>query len=129
MPGVVGLADVDHVLVARGQPVHRKAEVGVVALAQPEQRARLGLARTFQRIELFGGLSVRDHLLVAERARRGGGSLWRDLLGRAKPSAEEQERCDEMLELVGLTAVADRPAGALARPAAVALLARGRVAP
>jgi len=77
------------------------------------ERSRLGLARTFQRIELFAGLSVRDHLLVAVRAQKGGAKLWRDLLGRSKPSAEEQERCDEILELVGLTSVADRPAGAL----------------
>lgn len=32
------------------------------------RRSRLGLARTFQRIELFAGTTVRDHLLVAERA-------------------------------------------------------------
>jgi branched-chain amino acid transport system ATP-binding protein len=80
---------------------------------QPHERARLGIARTFQRMELFGGLSVRDHLLVAERARTGGGGLWRDLIGRSRPSADEQARCDEILELVGLTAVAERPAGAL----------------
>src|SRR5687767_15994184 len=35
------------------------------------RRARLGFGRTFQRIELFSGMSVRDHFLVAERARRG----------------------------------------------------------
>ena len=33
------------------------------------QRARLGIGRTFQRVELFLGTSVRDHLLVADRAR------------------------------------------------------------
>src|SRR5690242_16835542 len=34
------------------------------------RRARLGFGRTFQRIELFSGMSVRDHLLVAERSDR-----------------------------------------------------------
>jgi len=37
------------------------------------KRARLGFARTFQRIELFGGMTVRQHLLIGERARLGTG--------------------------------------------------------
>jgi branched-chain amino acid transport system ATP-binding protein len=77
------------------------------------ERARLGLARTFQRMELFGGLSVRDHLLVAGRARKGGSKLWKDLLGRSRPSPDERARCDEMLDLLGLTGVAERPAASL----------------
>ena len=79
----------------------------------PHKRAQLGLGRTFQRIELFGGLTVREHLLVADRAQRGGASLWRDLVGRSRPSAEERERCDDVLELVGLAEHADRPAHSL----------------
>ena len=54
------------------------------------KRARLGLGRTFQRIELFAGMTVRDHLLVAERARLGTGRLWKDLLNLAQPTADER---------------------------------------
>jgi branched-chain amino acid transport system ATP-binding protein len=77
------------------------------------RRARLGIGRTFQRLELFADLSTRQHLLVAERARRGTGSLWRDLINRGGPSREENQRADEMLELLGLREVADAPAQAL----------------
>lgn len=86
----------------------------------PHARARMGLARTFQRIELFGAMTVRDHLLVADRARTGAAGLWRDLLGRSQPTAEERTRCDETLALVGLHDVADRPASSLS-------LGRGRI--
>ncbi len=77
------------------------------------ERAQLGLARTFQRIELFGSLTVRDHLLVAHRAQNGGASLWRDLTGRSRPTLQERERCDAVLDLVGLSEHAERPAHSL----------------
>jgi len=84
------------------------------------KRARLGFGRTYQRIELFGGMTVRDHLLVAERARLGTGSLWKDCLNLAKPSDEERERVDRTLELLGLDDVGDRQVEALS-------LGRGRL--
>ncbi|MSO78601.1 MAG: ATP-binding cassette domain-containing protein [Acidimicrobiia bacterium] len=77
------------------------------------KRARLGFGRTFQRIELFGGMTVREHLLVAERARLGTGRLWKDCLNLARPSEEEHERAKRTLELLGLNDVADRQIEAL----------------
>jgi len=93
-----------------------KPEGGSVELAGQDitklpvfQRSRLGLGRTFQRIELFPGVTVRDHLFIPERVRRGTGRLWRDVIGLGRPTAEEIERCDEVLALLGLRHLADEP--------------------
>ena len=77
------------------------------------RRARLGIGRTFQRVELFPGLTVREHLLVAERVRRGNGGLLQDLLGRGGARPEEVARAEEVLELLGITAVGDQAVEAL----------------
>ncbi len=72
------------------------------------RRARLGIGRTFQRIELFSGMSPREHFLVAERVRNGRGALWKDVLFMGRPSRDEEQRADAMLELLGLRPLADR---------------------
>ena len=77
------------------------------------RRARLGFARTFQRIELFTGMTVRDHLLVAERARLGTGRFWKDVLNLSKPTSDENERTDRTLALLGLEDVSESPVEAL----------------
>ena len=73
------------------------------------KRARLGIGRTFQRIELFPDSTVRDHLVIADRVARHDHRWWGDLLRRGRPGPDELVRTDEMLELLGLGALADEP--------------------
>ncbi len=77
------------------------------------KRARLGIGRTYQRVEVFTDMSVRDHLMVAERARRGEARLWRDLCNLSTTTKDEEARVDAVLELVGITALSDVSVNAL----------------
>ncbi len=71
-------------------------------------RARCGLGRTFQRIELFPDSTVRDHLIIADRV-RSGGRFWSDLRRLGKPRPDEIARSSEVLELLGLGDLAAEP--------------------
>jgi branched-chain amino acid transport system ATP-binding protein len=84
------------------------------------KRARLGFGRTFQRLELFGGTTVRDHFLVAERQRNRSGRLWKDLLNLSNPTSDEHAKVDAMVELLGLQREVDEPVESLS-------LGRGRL--
>jgi len=84
------------------------------------RRSRLGIGRTFQRLELFMGMTPREHLLVTTRVRAGTGRLWKDLVGLSRPRPEEQRVVESLLDLVGLADVADVPVEALS-------LGRGRL--
>jgi branched-chain amino acid transport system ATP-binding protein len=77
------------------------------------RRARLGIGRTYQKVEVFTDMNVCDHLLVAERARRGESRLWKDLLNQSKPTAEEMRRVEVTLELVGISHLAETSVNAL----------------
>lgn len=82
----------------------------------PEHRARLGIRRTFQRVQLYGRMSVEDNVLTALEWHGGGGGVVGDLLGlpgRRRREAERRERVAEVLEACGLADVRDAPAGSL----------------
>jgi ABC-type branched-subunit amino acid transport system ATPase component len=82
----------------------------------PRVRATRGLARTFQQPELFMGLTVREHLVLAYRARMSRTRLWRDMFDPRSllpPSKAETERVDSLLELLQLTRVAKAPVASL----------------
>jgi branched-chain amino acid transport system ATP-binding protein len=67
----------------------------------PERRCRLGMARTFQIPQPFGGMTVFENVVVA--AAFGGGRTERDTYGH----------CVDVLGQCGLAQKANRPAGAL----------------
>lgn len=77
------------------------------------QRARLGIGRTFQRVEVFPEMTVGEHLLVAERARRGEAGLLKDVLNMSAPTSEELARVDEVVDLIGISREVDTPVAAL----------------
>jgi branched-chain amino acid transport system ATP-binding protein len=60
----------------------------------PHGVVRRGIARTFQNVELFGSMTVLEHVLVGRHARRG-------------------RRAREIVEYVGLEGLAHRPAAGL----------------
>jgi branched-chain amino acid transport system permease protein len=95
---------------AGGRIVYRGEDLTGLA---PHTVAARGIARTFQNIRLFGGLSVLDNLLIAQHLRTRVGVLG-GALGLPAARAEEhaiRRRAWELLERVGL---ADR-AGEAAR--------------
>jgi len=87
-----------------------------VTEASAQARARSGLARTFQQPELFLGLTVREHLVLADRVHFTPRRLWRDMVDPRSlmpASSDENERVDGLLELLNLTRVAKAPVAAL----------------
>ena len=84
---------------------------------EPHRRNRLGLARTFQNLRLFEGLSVLENVLVALQRRGQERSVIAGLLNTAGHRRAERERLDtawQLLQELDLVALAERQAGSLA---------------
>jgi branched-chain amino acid transport system ATP-binding protein len=69
----------------------------------PFKRARLGIARTFQKLEVFGSLSARENILVAAEQRK----TW------DRSGFDPNQVCNEILEKVGLSDVSEFMVGTL----------------
>ena len=74
-----------------------------VTSKKPHQRARMRIARTFQRLEVFGTLTARENILVAAESRND----W------AADKEDPVAVTEAILDRVGLRAVADEPVDAM----------------
>jgi branched-chain amino acid transport system ATP-binding protein len=78
--------------------------------------ARLGVARTFQNLALFKGLSVRDNIVLG-RVDAARSTFIEQLIGLGRARREREDaraRADAIIGFLGLGAVSERPAGTLA---------------
>jgi branched-chain amino acid transport system ATP-binding protein len=74
-----------------------------ITSAPVHRRSKRGVARTFQRLEAFGSLTVRDNVRVALDIHRG-------LLGLLRPATAD---ADELLERVGIAEYAHERADSI----------------
>jgi ABC-type branched-subunit amino acid transport system ATPase component len=84
-----------------------------VTRQSPAARARAGLGRTFQRIELCQSLSVAENVALGREGRLTGASPWRQIFASRAQRIEIAEAVDDALRLCALTRLATRPAGSL----------------
>ncbi|AFM26968.1 ABC transporter ATP-binding protein [Desulfomonile tiedjei] len=85
---------------------------------KPYQAAKMGIARTFQNIELFSHLSTMDNLLLGRHMHMKSGILaGSTFLGRNFPAAREEclhrERVERIIEFLEIESARDMPVSAL----------------
>ena len=81
-----------------------------ISKLSPDKIARLGIARTFQNIELFGGLTVLENLLLG-RHRHVRVPMWQAMLGTpawVKDEVAQIERAERVIDLLELQLYRDR---------------------
>ena len=87
-----------------------------ITRSRPSEIASLGVARTFQNIALFGGLSVLDNLMLGRHVRMRSGVLSCVLYWGLAQREEIRHRqaCEEIIEFLKLQDLRKQPTAALA---------------
>jgi len=116
-PNGAGKSSLINVMSGIYRPDRGRVHIGGRSFSRvPTHRlARLGVARTFQNLALFAGLSVFDNVAIARVAFRRAGFIEQMIgLGRARREERDaRERAAAIIEFLDLGSVRDRLAGAL----------------
>ncbi len=104
-PNGAGKTTLFNVIAGLQRPTHGRVHLGAhdVTRTKPHVRSRLGLGRTFQRLELFGTLSARENVQMAAEVQQ------HKLTSGRSPS----EEADYQLARVGILHVANEPTDSL----------------
>jgi ABC-type branched-subunit amino acid transport system ATPase component len=84
-----------------------------VSAKGPAARARLGLGRTFQRMELCQSLTVFENVALGPEARLVGDGILRQLVATSAQRRAVRDAAVAALDICALVHVADRPVGTL----------------
>ncbi|WP_332880747.1 branched-chain amino acid ABC transporter permease/ATP-binding protein [Streptomyces sp. NBC_00564] len=84
-----------------------------LARLSPATRARRGLGRTFQRMELFDSMTVRENIALGREASLAGAWPWRHIAGSPADRVAIAEAVATAARTCGLTDLLDHPVGGL----------------
>jgi ABC-type branched-subunit amino acid transport system ATPase component len=79
-----------------------------VTHSSPHHRAQRGMGRTFQRMELFDSLTVRDNVSLGREAGLAGSLPWRHVLARRSDARTVARSVDEAVAACGIADLIDR---------------------
>jgi branched-chain amino acid transport system ATP-binding protein len=105
-PNGAGKTTLFNVITGLQEPTHGRVWIGPEDVSElpPYKRARRGIARTFQRLEVFGSLTVFENILAAAEFHRS----WSD-----EETGHPRDVATEVVRRVGLTPVVDARVDAL----------------
>lgn len=92
---------------------HVSLDAENISRRAPAARARRGLGRTFQQMELFDSLTVAENVALGAESRMAGINPLRHLLPRLSDRRKVSDATARAMELCGLTEIARTPVGGL----------------
>jgi ABC-type branched-subunit amino acid transport system ATPase component/branched-subunit amino acid ABC-type transport system permease component len=84
-----------------------------ISSRQPALRARMGLGRTFQRMQLFDSMTVAENISLGREVEMAGGSFLTQILSKPGDQAVLQASASDAMRLCGISSLANARAGHL----------------